>query len=57
MERFTSRSFWIACLIILASIYFTYAKIMDGSQWVTLATVVLGLWQVKDAVVKFKGSE
>ena len=54
MNKYASRSFWLAALIIIASVYFTYVKIMDGTQWITLTTVVLGLWQVKDVFMKPK---
>ena len=54
MGKYASRSFWVTLLIIISSVYFTYSGIMDGTQWVTLATVVLGLWQVKDVFMKPK---
>jgi len=54
MSKLNSRSFWLTVGIVAASGYFTYAGTMNGGQWVTLATVVLGLWQAKDAVAGFK---
>ena len=54
IAKFNSRSFWLTTGIVVGSAYFTHVGIMDGAQWITLATVVLGLWQAKDAVDKFK---
>jgi len=50
MSKLNSRSFWLTALIVVGSAWFTHQGVMNGSQWVTLATVVLGLWQAKDAV-------
>ena len=56
MSKLTSRSFWLTCGIVGLSGWFTYAHIMTGAQWVTLASLVLGFWQAKDALQKRRES-
>ena len=57
MSKLNSRSFWLTALIVIGSAWFTHTGTMNGGQWVTLATVVLGLWQAKDAVQGLKAGK
>ena len=48
MSKLSSRSFWLAAVIVIATAWFVHVDKVSGGQWVTLSTVVLGLWQVGD---------
>jgi len=52
MSKLASRSFWLTAFVVGASAVFTGFGQMSGGQWVTLASLVLGAWQAKDAIEK-----